>query len=133
MGTTPRIVRGIEQLIVQADTEDPPALDKKDREALRVVLRIAAESESAFQKILRKRTIVRTERTDYSSRQHPRGHRFLRHGKTECWHSSRCRRARDAAWFSANIVRTWALVPRTETSLWRSDHAAVNSVEAYSD
>jgi hypothetical protein len=62
-----KVVAAIDSLIGREDADnDLPALDNDDREALRVVLRIASESDTVFRQILRRRGSVRwNERVDY--------------------------------------------------------------------
>ncbi len=56
----------IEELIWRQDREEPSALDDNEREDLRVVIRIAFESDETFKQLLRKKGPIRPDgETDY--------------------------------------------------------------------
>jgi hypothetical protein len=61
-----KIVKAVDSMIGREDADQPAALDEKDREAVRVVVRIAAESDGVFRAISRKDGPVgRTAKVDH--------------------------------------------------------------------
>jgi hypothetical protein len=61
-----KIVQVVDKLIEKEDNAEPSALDEKDREAVRVVVRISAESDAVFRQVLRKRgPIAWSDRVDH--------------------------------------------------------------------